>query len=118
MLNKKKSLVPNPMNQERMLHLITVLIELEYEVLASILLELIESSPNYAAQIQTPHEFLNSLSEILDGLSFNYLEKYINNSDEFSKAKQIATQATIVKRALFISGNFVTVAKAAKGLSA
>lgn len=110
MFNKKKSFANNPSNQDRMILLTNELLKIGYETLATILLELIESSPNYASQILEPEFFLSSIVEILHGLTFINLEEFIDSHEGAVTAHQISTQANSIKKSLYAHGDFILIA--------
>jgi len=86
------------------------LVDTGYEMLANILNEANEACPIFAAQTMEAQDFLSEVIDLLHGLNLKNLEGFVNNHDELERAKQIAAQAAAIKKALFISGDFVMVA--------
>lgn len=86
------------------------LLRIEYDALASVLQETIQTCPVYAAQTLEPQMFVSSIVEMLHGLSFENLEELIDSPEGAVIAYQIAMQAGSIKKSLYAYGDFIMIA--------
>ena len=96
-------------NEKRMELLTQELTDMGYEMLAHIFNEALEACPIFSAQAMGAQDFLNEVLKMLQGLTLKNLEDAITGHDELERVQQIVAQADTIKKALFISGDFVMV---------
>jgi hypothetical protein len=97
-------------NRERVQKLTKQLEEKGYKELAEIFIEIILKSPVYSEQILEPLEFVSGISDVLNGLSPKQLANFISDHQSSERAHKIASQATKIRNALFVSNGVVCLA--------
>lgn len=99
-------------NKARMNQIITALSEAGARELAGVLSEIIRTCPVFSEQKMNAHEFIESLTSILQGLTFKELEKYMQRDEDHMEDQRIvltkiSSQAAQTKNALCIFQDFV-----------